>query len=62
MLPLSIAIKFTDGLGKVKTRTLQGVRKDLTDTQITDFAINTPALMGFLEVNSAVLTTRRAIV
>lgn len=62
MLPLSISMRYTDGYGKSRTRTLAGVRKDLTDVQIKDFAYNTAELMGYVNIMSAVLTTRRAIV
>lgn len=62
MLPLSMSIRYTDGIGKVKTRSFNGVRKDLTDVQMKDFAYNSKQLTGFIEVNSAVLTTKRSLV
>lgn len=62
MLPQSISISYTDGVGKRRTRSLGGVRKDLTDDQLKDFAFNSAELMGFLEVTNTVITTKRTLI
>jgi hypothetical protein len=62
MLPQSISISYLDSLGKRRSRNFAGLRKDLTDEQIKDFALNSEELTGFLEVTNAVITTKRTLV
>lgn len=57
----SLAVRYTNGI-KASSKTFANLRPDLTDSEISDFVINSPQLLGQIEVNRAEIVTRRPIV
>lgn len=60
-IPQTLSISYTDGIRR-KSKTFGGLRTDLTDDQIKDFAFNSAELVGQLEVMNTVVTTKRTII